>query len=398
MGVWGQFKEALLNLLSAKLRSILAILGILVGTGSVVALITTSQLATTHALAQFKTLGTSLLAVSISEQSGSGQASGSENKLTLDQVDELHKEIKAIQQIAPYVTTYQSIIYKGKQYQGSIVGADRSLAEVAKIYLAKGRFVERLDKIAPYVVVGSKLAQQLQAQGIGDPIGKQVRLGDWFFTIVGVLKPWQPNLFVYIDMNNGVIIPIDTAKLLSNYAEINNLLIKLKPDSVLETAQKKVTDKLQSLLPLAQINVRNPQQIIDLMEKQQQTYTWLLGAIGGISLLVGGIGVMNIMLVSVIERRREIGIRLAIGAHQSNILLMFLIESIMLTVFGGILGIIIGLSVSYVISEVSGWTYYFYALPPLLGFVVSVFVGIVSGFYPALRASKLDPIQSLHAE
>ncbi len=400
MGLWSQFVEAMLNLLSAKLRSILAILGILVGTASVVALITTSQLATTHALAQFKTLGTHLLAVTISSQQQGKKASASSNKtqLSLSDVYELQSNIPEIEQIAPYITLYQSINYAGKQYQGSVIGAYRAFSTVAKIYVSKGRFVNLLDKSNLYCVIGAKLAKSLKAQGLVNPIGQQIRLGNWYFTIVGVVKPWQPNLFVFIEMDNSVIIPIEAAYLLSNYASINNLLIKLKPDSVLKTVQTKVEANLSKILPSAQINIRNPEEIIKLMAKQQATYTWLLGAIGGISLLVGGIGVMNIMLVSVIERRREIGIRLAIGAHQSNILWMFLIESVMLTVFGGILGIFVGLSVSYVIAYVSGWEYYFYRLPPVLGFVVSVFVGIVSGFYPALRASKLDPIESLHAD
>jgi len=222
-------------------------------------------------------------------------------------------------------------------------------------------------------------------------------VGNWFVTIVGVAKPWQPNLFVFLSLNEGMLVPIEAASLLAPSTTISNLLIKLTPEANLQKTQAVIQQTLQNMFPTAVINVQNPQQILDLIKKQQATFTWLLAAIGGISLLVGGIGVMNIMLVSVVERRREIGIRLAIGAYQSDILIMFLIESVMLTLFGGVLGIIIGLTFSYVLAYLSHWEFYFFLLPPVLGFVVSVFVGIVSGFYPALRASRLDPIQSLQA-
>ena len=135
-----------------------------------------------------------------------------------------------------------------------------------------------------------------------------------------------------------------------------------------------------------------------MVAKQRATYTWLLVAIGSISLVVGGIGVMNIMLVSVVERRREIGIRMAIGARQIDVLRMFLIESIMLTLFGGFLGVVVGVLASYVLSVMTHWEFYLYWLPIILGFVVSVIVGILSGFYPAWRASRLDPIVCLASD
>ncbi len=158
-----------------------------------------------------------------------------------------------------------------------------------------------------------------------------------------------------------------------------------------------MTSVFATIAPDKQIRFRDPQQIIDIVSKQRSTFTWLLSAIGGISLLVGGIGVMNIMLVSVIERRKEIGVRMAIGARRKDILEMFLIESVVLTGFGGLIGVIIGTVTTLLLALLSGWEYSFHIFPAALGFVVSTGVGMFSGFYPSYRASQLDPIATLQS-
>ena len=286
------------------------------------------------------------------------------------------------------------MIFLGKEYQGQVLGATRDLANIAKIQVAQGRFISYLDVDSYYCVIGDKLAKDIRKQGY-DPLGKQVLVGSTYFTIVGILKPWKPNLFIYADIDNGIIIPLQTSYIISKDAQIRNVLFRLVKNPDLKKVQAAIKTQMSYILPHMQIQFRNPQQIIDIVAKQRKTFTFLLSSIGGIALLVGGIGVMNIMLVSVVERRREIGIRMAIGARQPDILIMFLVESIILTVFGGILGIILGVLVSFGVAEASGWDFHFYVLPIMLGFAVSVLVGILSGFYPALNASRLDPIKSL---
>lgn len=394
MGFFAYILESLMNLRTSKLRSFLAILGILVGTGSVVALISSGQLATNNALKQFKTLGTNLIALSIQSGAG-GQQHDQKVDFTVADVPIIKRSSPNIELVAPYVNVYNSIYFNGKQMQGQIFGADKSLFTIVKLKITKGRFVSYLDVHSDYCDIGYKLYQQIRATGVMNPLGKQIQLGKRLFTIVGVLKPWQTNLFLFADLNNSVIVPLQKSFMLSQYAKINDVLFRVKKGSDLTEIQNKIKGKLQLILPGKRFMFRSPKQIIDIMGKQRKTFTWLLGMIGGISLLVGGIGVMNIMLVSVIERRREIGIRMAIGARGSDIRWMFLIESITLTLFGGLCGVLLGVMISVVLAEIAHWDFTFFVLPPVLGFAVSVLVGILSGFYPAFRASKLDPIETL---
>jgi len=389
-------REAFTNLVMAKLRSFLAILGVLVGTGSVVALIASSQLATSHALSQFKTLGTNLLALSLQAKTQTSSQT-QEEQLRLENMSALVASAKQVVGAAPYINAFQPVYIDGKNVNSQIIGATGELAKIAKIEVSKGRFVSALDKQSFYCVIGDKLAKHYSDRFV-DPIGQQIKVGTHYFTVIGVAKKWQPNLFLFVNIDQGVIIPLEATYLLQKGVQISNVLFRLVPDPDLDEAKRELTQKLLQLLPKMKAQFRSPAQIINIVGKQRKTFTWLLGAIGGIALLVGGIGVMNIMLVSVVERRREIGIRMAIGARQSDILSMFLIESIILTVFGGLLGIILGVGVSYLLSVLTGWEFIFYILPPTLGFVVSVFVGMLSGFYPALRASKLNPIECLQTD
>lgn len=387
--------EAMTNLFTAKLRSFLAILGVLVGTASVVALISSSQLATAHALEQFKTLGTNLLAMSI--QDDPTKTTAQKQQLSLSNMPEIMEASNQIIDAAPYINLYQSLNFKGKSFGGQILGATDALFRIAEIDISKGRAISILDKTNYYCVIGSKVAQTIKKMSI-NPLYKQIQVGNNFFTIVGIVKPWQPNLFIYADINNGIIIPLRTSYLINKDAQITDVLFRLISKPNIALVQQQLTKVLAEILPSKTPYFRNPEQIIQIVAKQRVTFTWLLAAIGGISLIVGGIGVMNIMLVSVVERRREIGIRMAIGARRSDILKMFLIESIVLTLFGGTLGIIFGVGASSILAIVTGWKFHFYILPPTLGFVVSVLVGMLSGLYPAMRASRLDPIQTLQVE
>jgi putative ABC transport system permease protein len=388
-------KESIANLFVAKLRTALTLLGILIGTASVVALLSSGQLATQHALAQFKTLGTDLLAVTMSPPSLN---SSGNNYLNLSQVQALQKVSPDIIEVAPYTNYFAGISYNSHPLQGVVIGADENLAKVIKIQLAQGRFVSSLDKSLFYCVIGSDLAESLKKAGVFQPIGKQISLGNNIYTIIGVAKPRTENIFLNADIDKSAIIPIQNSFLLDKQIAIQNIIFKLSGTVDLDKVQKQIANAVKKTLPSQQLFFISPRQLLDSMEKQRHTLTLLLGLIGGISLVVGGIGVMNIMLVSVIERRREIGVRMAIGATGKDIGVMFIIEAIVLTVIGGLLGIAVGVLISFIAAEVSGWGFSFFFLPPLIGFFVSALVGIVSGFYPAYKAAQLDPIDTLRSE
>jgi putative ABC transport system permease protein len=397
MNFFMHIREALMNLFSAKLRSLLAILGILVGTGSVVALISSSQLATDHALAQFKKLGTNLLAVMLNPSAPGATSTGQAPNISIDDLQNIQKRIPAIEKVVPYTTLYQNLYFEDVSFEGQALGATESLAQIVKIKMQSGRFVSFLDEKSFYCVVGHDIGEKIREKGL-DPINQQLSIGNQLYTIIGVADEWEPNLFLFANINEGVIIPLSLSLLTNPKLQIQNVLFQLHPNTPLDPVKTQLQNVITEIAPGMQVRFHDPQQIIDIVGKQRSTFTWLLSAIGGISLLVGGIGVMNIMLVSVIERRREIGIRMAVGARRKDILEMFLIESVMLTILGGLLGVILGTATTLILALSSGWEYNFHLLPAALGFAVSAAVGVFSGLYPSYRASRLDPIATLQSE
>lgn len=389
---------ALNNLRSTTLRTALAMLGILVGTASVVAMISTGQMATEEALKEFKSLGTSLMAVSLSNKSSGSGGGGAEQdrKFTLDEALGLKKVSADLDLVAPYILSYAQISYRGHVLNGGVIAATDELAEVVNIEMMSGRFISPLDHYEKYCVVGFDLYEKIK-EYVKDPINTRINIGDHVFVIIGVAKHFRENSFLYQDVNTSLIIPIRAASYLSD-AEISNIIMRLTPTANIVTVRQAIEQYVRLNAPSKEMFFRSAQELIASMEAQHRIFTLLLSMIGSISLLVGGIGVMNIMLVSVLERRREIGIRLALGAHAKEIQWMFLTESVLLSVIGGLLGVIVGMFIAFIIAVVSHWDFLFLFWPPFIGFSVSVLIGIFFGYYPARQAARSDPIQTLRAE
>ena len=390
-------KQALINLMAAKLRSFLAVLGILIGTAAIVALVCSGQLATEKALSQFKALGTDLLAVSIYQKERRLE-NNPYQQLSLTFWRQLPQRIPAILRVAPYRMAYQPMYFQGKTLSGAIIGADDSLAQVIHIELEQGRFVSFLESFEHVCVIGHGITDQIKRHNRENPLGQQLHIGNLSYTIIGTLAPWKENGFFNEDINQAIIIPINGMTLISKDTRINNAVLQLKSNIPINRVIARIKHIIHQQAPTLNIFIRSAQQIIASMESQGHTFTLLLAVIGGIALLVGGIGIMNVMLVSVSERKKEIGIRKAIGAKNRDIQTLFLIESIILSLLGGVLGVILGFLLTWIIAYFSHWPFTFHVLPLITGFSVSVVTGIFFGFYPARRAALLDPIVSLRQD
>lgn len=395
------FKTAFRNLKSTTLRTALAILGIVVGTASVVTLISVGQMGTEAALAEFKTLGTNLLSINLNNRKAGegGEGVGEGQKFSLDQAKKIKNASAAIEVIAPYIGTFSSILYQGRSIDATIIGVTQSLSELVHIQMLAGRFISSFDKYEQYCVLGYDIYAQLNtsAQNL---IGRRISLGSYRYTIIGIASKWPESSFFDQNVNTSILVPILTAQfLIRQPTDINTIIIRLRPNVAdIPGIKNQIEKYINQIAPGKEIFFRSAQELIKSMQAQQNIFILLLGLIGGISLFVGGVGVMNIMLVSVIERRQEIGIRLAIGAHRTDIQWMFLAESILLAVIGGLIGVLIGVAFSLTVAAIEGWDLKVYIFPSLIGFLSSVTIGVFFGFYPAYQASKLDPIQTLRSE
>ena len=346
---------------------------------------------------QFKSLGTNLLAVSVFQQkTGHSESSGGDMSLTAWR--ELPLMLPDVMRIAPYNNAYLPVSFQGKNLTASLIGADEALADIVHIQLEKGRFVSYMMSFERLCVIGSALAQQLKQISLHDPLGQQLRVGQLVYTIIGVAAPWKEHVFFNEDINQAVIIPVAGMSLLSKNAKVNNAVMLLRSDSHIDEIIAQIKQVIQIQAPTSNLFIRSAKQIIASMESQGEIFTLMLGAIGSVSLLVGGIGVMNVMLITVTERKKEIGIRKAVGARNREIQYLFLVESMILSLLGGILGVVIGLLFTLGMAYFSHWPFTFYTIPPLVGFSVSVITGVFFGFYPACRAARLEPMGALRSE
>ena len=385
-------KQAWCSLLSNKLRTLLAILGILVGTASVVTLVTSGKIATDTILAEFKNLGAEMFSVHLQPK----KRKENHRHVQFDDIDKLNNRIASyVKNVSPYTTAFAQINVQGHRLQGNVVGATEELARIIDLQMAQGNFIARAHAYKRFAVVGSEIGKHIMEQTKQPPVGQQLYLGDQIYTIIGVLKPWRGNHFFYLQVNRLVIVPLESTLFLGNDININELILRTKKNSNVDALQETLVNYFQKLDPNIKVMVQNAKAILKSMQKQQRILTLFLGLIGGIALFVGGIGIMNIMLVSVAERKREIGVRKALGATRRDIQALFLSEAVLMALVGGLLGISIGLCLTYLISWLAKWTFQFYLQPIAIGFVVSFLTGVFFGVYPAWRAAKLHPIEAL---
>ena len=375
--------QAWVNMCAHRLRSFLAVLGLTIGSASVVALLYCSQLATLAVVSKLSELGTQLISVSLIGQH-------KYNAVTLQALDNLARSEPAVESYVPIVFVYSTVYGQAKKQHASIVGASESLAHVGRAQLAAGRFISDFDQDA-YCVVGASVLS-----GTPDEmLGQQLRLGHHYCTVIGVLKHVENNFFIPVDFDHTVYLPVSMVLKTFKESHIQDVVFALGSSDNVQLVETTLQESMTRISPKTRYFFRNPQTLIEKVTEQKQQLSRLLTVIGGIALLVGGIGIMNIMLVAVVERQREIGVRLALGANTHDIQNMFLTEAILFALLGGIFGVLIGGVFSVAVAHVSGWPMHFLIMPVLLGLSVAFVVGVFFGYYPARSAARLNPIDTL---
>ena len=397
---------ALEGLKSNKLRSILTMLGIIIGVGAVIAMVSIGMGVQQKVQSSIASLGSNLLIVMPGSNAPPGTvrlAAGSNITLTNQDAKAIQKQVAGINYVLPAVSSQYQVIYGNQNWKTSVQGTTTDFLAVRNYALSAGSFFSSRDddSRARVAVLGQTVATNLF--GGASPVGKMIRINKAPFRVVGVLAS-KGQSSMGQDQDDLIIVPLATAQdRLMGISYLNNISIQAKNSEVIDKVQEEVTSLLRRRHRLAatvenDFTVRNMTALMATMTETTGTITVLLGNIAAISLLVGGIGIMNIMLVSVTERTREIGICKALGATFNNVLMQFVIEAIAISVTGGLFGIFAGVAGARIISLVAGWNTVIAWWAIVGAFGVSVLIGLFFGIYPARKAALLDPIEALRYE
>jgi len=397
-------KVASQSILKNKMRTLLTMLGIVIGVGAVIVMVAVGNGAQTMIKQQISSLGTNLIIIMPGSgvMGGANQGAGTFNKLTVADAEKLKREGTMLSAVSPVVSTRTQVIGGSGNWRTSINGVSTDFLTIRDWSVTSGAFFEDADVKAgrKIAVIGATVANNLFPGG--DPVGAQIQIGHVPFTITGVLAAKGQNAGGQ-DQDDVVLVPYSTAQnRLSGNVRIGQILASATNADDVPAAQEEIKGIMRESHRLNgaddDFTVRNQTEIAQAATSTTKVMSGLLAAIASISLLVGGIGIMNIMLVSVTERTREIGIRMAIGARGSDVLTQFLVESVAMSVLGGLVGLAAGYGGAALLGHITGWTT---STPPsavaiAVGF--SAAVGVFFGFYPARKAAALNPIQALRYE
>ena len=384
------------------LRSFLTILGIVIGVSAVITMVTLGNGATQAVQNQIASLGTNLLMVRPGQRLGPGGGGGAPSFKEAD-AQSVATQIGGILAVAPEARTSATVVANGRNWSTSITGSTNSWFDTSNWTLGSGRRFtdEELQAGAAVCVIGETVRRELFGERAA--LGEQVRVKQFSCNVVGVLAS-KGQAAMGNDQDDVVLVPLRTLqRRVTGNQRVNTLLVSMQDGSDSDSVKASLTQLLRERRKLGDnddnnFNVLDTKQLADTLSGTTQVMTTLLGAVAAVSLLVGGIGIMNIMLVSVTERTREIGLRLAIGALEREVLLQFLIEAVALAALGGLIGIVLATGASLVLARVMDVPYVFDAGINLLSFVFSAGIGVVFGYFPARRAARLDPIEALRHE
>jgi putative ABC transport system permease protein len=383
------------------MRSLLTMLGIIIGVGAVIGSVSLTSGATKQVEDQVSSLGESVITVFSGNftQGGMRGGWGSAPTLTVEDAKAI-AQLPNVVAVSPEVRDREQVLANGLNWNTQVMGESPDYPQIRNWGTASGSMFSDQDvrSLAKSAVIGKTVADQLFPNE--NPVGQTIRIRNLPFLIVGVLAPKGFNLFGQ-DQDDTVVVPYTShMHRITTRTFVNDILVEAANDKVIDSVQDEITDLLSARHRSKEpdFTVRNQLELMQAVTATSRAMSFLLAGVAAVSLVVGGIGIMNIMLVSVTERTREIGIRMAVGARAADILVQFLIEAVTLSAIGGSIGIIGGMAFSWLIAHVQHWpivTPFFWIVT---AFISSAVIGIISGFYPAWKASKLDPIDALRYE
>jgi putative ABC transport system permease protein len=397
-------RVAITSLRSNPMRSILTMLGVIIGVAAVITMVALGTGAQTMVESRISALGTNVLTVRQGFGRGAGGARARSERLSIDDARVIQEKARTVTAVVPIFQQQTQVEFGNVNLSSQIVGTWANWAEVNNWEVEQGRFMTQgeADGRRRVVVLGSELSKQLFPASV-DPVGAEIRIRGIPFEVIGVFKEKGSGGFGG-NPDEQAWIPLSTSQWrVFGTDRLSNIQVKVANDNLITAAMAEIETHLRRqhrLRPDAEsdFQIGSQTQFLEVLQESQQTFTLLLAGIAAVSLLVGGIGIMNIMLVSVTERTREIGIRKSIGATRASVQLQFLIEAVVLSCLGGALGIALAWVASDQLSASFGWPM---VIPPnavVLSFGFAALIGIIFGFYPAMRASRLDPIEALRYE
>lgn len=369
-------------------RSLLTMLGTAIGSASIIALLSLGQGAAEESLRSFEILGSSVAIANLQARPGMSVP------LQVNKIDV--RSVPGVVAAAPLAVLATPVQSKGKSIDATIVGTSEAIQPIARWALTRGRFISDLDERATFAVIGSDVAVALGLNESGPD--STVQINGYLFTVIGILAPQPPNPLLPVAVNQSVIIPLPAMGRLQGAPTISSVMFTSTSTADISATVKRLEAYFNRNFPMLMVDMQMPTQLVASMRIQARNYAYLLAALGGISLLVSGIGIMNVMLMSIAERRKEIGIRLSVGARQRDIRNLFFLEAVGLSLGGAAAGLALGGLAVYGYTAVAGWRFSIPAQALIAGLSAPIAVGIVFGLFPAIKAASVQPLQTLRDE
>jgi len=392
--------DAAWNLWGTKERSTLALLGILIGAAAVVSMVSIGSMAERETVRQFEQMGINsfFFQTNVVPLGVGPPVATKKIKLDIDVLLRLRRDVPEISSIGGFRAGFVPVGGSVREPQIGLAAITPEFQDIARLHVINGRHILPIDSNNLIVVLGSKAAERLEQAGHSDKVGSTLRLGSYLFTIVGVFNDPPPGNFFPFDLGGSVYIPLHTGDRVLGERPLDGAIGLFYPNLNLSEAAASASAAITRDDGGVPIQVQSARDLISIFHRQRDGQTKMFTAVAAIALLVGGIGIMNVMLMSVLERRREIGIRAAVGATPADIQVGFIIEAGLLAVTGGGLGIIVGALISATVAAHSGWAFYIPFNAVALSSALSAGVGLLFGSYPAVKASRLSPIEALRAD